>query len=99
MVRYFISDDNTYSITKWISDLEEIVVVLTWSDFELFVKKISTGTTQLFIISETSIWSRSVKKKTPNARVKISFNVYKHSFKKYLYNVKKLNCFNSICLP
>jgi len=51
--------DDTYSITKWIADLEEMRDVYNWSDVELFVyrKRLLSGTAALYIRSETGIFS------------------------------------------
>jgi len=57
--------DNTYSVLKWIADLDEMAEVLAWSDLELLTygKKLLTGTAQLFIRSETGIRSWGILKR------------------------------------
>lgn len=51
--------DDTYSITKWIEDLEEMSEVCGWSDVELFIysKRLLSGTAALYLRSETGIKS------------------------------------------
>lgn len=51
------SGDDTYSIVKWVEDLEEMATVLKWSDVEklIFGKRLLTGTAALFIRSEKGI--------------------------------------------
>lgn len=55
------SGDDTYPISKWIDDMEEMTEVMNWSDLEVFVysKKLLTGTDQLFVRSEKVICSWS----------------------------------------
>jgi len=54
--------DDTYSITKWIEDLEEMSEVCGWSDVELFIyrKRLLSGTAALYLRSENGIksWNR-----------------------------------------
>lgn len=51
--------DDTYSIIKWIEDLEEMSEVCGWSDVELFIysKRLLSGTAALYLRSETGIKS------------------------------------------
>lgn len=56
------SGDDTYSVLKWIADIEEMAEILGWDDLSLFVygKKLLTGRAQLFIRSENGIRSWSI---------------------------------------
>jgi len=50
---------DTYSIIKWIKDLEEMSEVCGWSDVELFIhsKRLLSGTAALYLRFETGIKS------------------------------------------
>jgi hypothetical protein len=51
--------DDTYSVKKWIADLEEMRTVCSWSDVEIFIyaKRLLSGTAALFVRSDTGICS------------------------------------------
>lgn len=51
--------DDTYSIAKWVDDLEEISEVCGWSNIELLIysKRLVTGTAALYLRSKTGIKS------------------------------------------
>jgi len=53
---------DTYSITKWVEDLEEMSEICGWSNVELFIysKRLMSGTAAIYIRSENGIksWNR-----------------------------------------